>query len=129
MFVNAIPFFVPFSRKIKFGSIEALDRQTGERLFKAFQNIAHVYHHGGFRTRHVLMDGQFECRRGDLLGMQVLLSTTSRDEHVGDNERFIRTIRERMRCTYTTVPFPRLLSRMVIELGTGQKVVFVPCTD
>ena len=68
------------------------------------------------------MDGQFECMRRDQLSMQVLHNTTSRDEHVGDIERFIRTIKERMRCTYTTVPFPQIPSRMIIELG--KQVVF-----
>ena len=40
------------------------------------------------------MHGQFECMRENLLGLQV---------HVGDIERFICTIKERMRCTFTTV--------------------------
>ena len=44
----------------------------------------------------MLMDGQFESMRGDLFGMQVLLNTTSRDEHVSDIERYIRTIKERI---------------------------------
>ena len=117
MYVNKIPFFVTVSRKIKFGTIEALDRQTESRLFKAIQHVARIYHHGGFRVRHVLMDGQFECLRGVLLGMQALLNTTSRDEHVGDIERYIRTIKERMRCASTTVPFDTLTSIMTIELG------------
>jgi Reverse transcriptase (RNA-dependent DNA polymerase) len=117
MYVNKVPFFVTVSRKIKFGTIEALDKQTESRLFKAIQNVIRVYHHGGFRVRHVLMDGQFECLRGALLGMQVLLNTTSRDEHVGDIERYIWTIKERMRCTATTVPFETMTSTMTLELG------------
>ena len=64
----------------------------------------------------MLMDGQIECMRGDLLGMQVPLNTTSRDEHVGDVERFILTVKERMRCTYTTLPFKQIPSRMIIGL-------------
>ena len=43
-----------------------------------------MYHNGGFRIRLVLMDEQFECTRGDLLSVQVLLNTMSRDEHAGD---------------------------------------------
>jgi hypothetical protein len=49
MFVNGIPFFMSLSRKIKFSTVEALDRQTQKRLFQAVQNIARVYHNGGFR--------------------------------------------------------------------------------
>ena len=103
------------SRKIKFGMIEALDSQSQGRLFKAFQNIARIYHRGGFRIRYVLMDGQFDCLEGDMASVQVLLNKTARDEHVGDIERYIRTIKERMRCSHNTLPFKQIPNRMVIE--------------
>jgi hypothetical protein len=68
------------------------------------------------------MDGQFGCLEGDLLGMQVLLNKTANEEHVGEVERFIRTIKERMRCSITTMPFKHVPNRMVIELA--KRVVF-----
>jgi hypothetical protein len=131
MYVNGIAFFVSISRKIKFGTIEVLDSQSQGHLVKAFQNIARIYHHGGFRVRYVLMDGQFDCLEGDLASMQVLLNKTARDEHVGDVERYIQTIKERMRCSHNTLPFKQVPSRMVIE--NAKQAVFwlhaFPATD
>jgi len=64
------------------------------------------------------MDGEFEPLRDKLLDMQILLNTTGRDEHVGDIERFIRTLKERMRATYSTfLPFKIIPPRLVIEMA------------
>jgi hypothetical protein len=68
------------------------------------------------------MDGQFGCLEDNLQGMQVLLNKTVNDEHVGEVERFIRTIKERMRCLITTLPFKHVPNQMVIELA--KRVVF-----
>ena len=45
------------------------------------------------------------------------LNTTSRDEHVGDIERDICTVKERMRGISNTIPFKRLTRSMVMELA------------
>jgi hypothetical protein len=52
-----------------------------------------------------------------MLSMQVLFNTTSCDEHVGDIEWFLHTIKERMRCSYTTLPFQTVPDIMVVELA------------
>ena len=49
--------------------------------------------------------------------MGVTLNDTSRDEHVGDVERFIRTIKERMRAIYNTLPFQKVPARLIVEMG------------
>ena len=120
MHVNGIPFFVSISRHLKFGTVEALPNQHMTTIVKCVRNIARVYHRGGFRLRHSLMDGAFKSIRGDLLGMGILLNPTSREEHVGDIERYIRTVKERMRCSYNTVPFARVPPRMVVELASRE---------
>ena len=49
--------------------------------------------------------------------MGIALNKTSRDEHVGDIERYIRTVKERMRAVYNTLPFSKILARLVIEMA------------
>ena len=63
------------------------------------------------------MDGEFGHLRGELASMGVTLNETSRDEHVGEIERFIRTIKERMRAIYNTLSFQRIPARLVAEMG------------
>ena len=74
-------------------------------LVTAVRNIARIYQRGGFHLRHAFTDGALQCMKGDLLGMGIDLNATARDEHVGDIERYIRTVKERMRCSYNSVPF------------------------
>ena len=62
------------------------------------------------------MDGQFEHLRGDMSDLKVTLNTVANAEHVPDVERYIRTLKERTRCVYNTLPFTRLPKRMVIEM-------------
>eukprot|EP00957_Ditylum_brightwellii_P169703 12916574-Ditylum_brightwellii.AAC.1 len=62
------------------------------------------------------MDNQFECLREQLTMKQVNLIICSEDEHVGDIECLNRTIQERVRSVYTTLPFERMPGRMVVEL-------------
>ena len=45
------------------------------------------------------------------------INETSRDEHVGEIERYIRTVKERMRAVYNTMPFSKILARLVIEMA------------
>jgi hypothetical protein len=62
------------------------------------------------------MDGEFESIRGDLATLKINLNTTSNNEHVPEIERHIRTLKERARCVYNTLPFKSLPERLVIEL-------------
>jgi hypothetical protein len=63
------------------------------------------------------MDGEFEAMRGNLADLEIALNETARDEHVGDIERFIRTLKERMRAIYNSLPFTNMPPRIVIEMA------------
>ena len=63
------------------------------------------------------MDGEFEPLRGDLADVNVTLNTAGQDEHIGDIERFIRTIKERMRATYNMLTFEKIPQHMFVEMA------------
>jgi hypothetical protein len=70
----------------------------------------------GFDTP--FMDDQFDCLQGNLLSLSVRLNYTSSPDHVGDVERYIRTVKECMRSTYNSLgPIHTLPARGVIELA------------
>ena len=54
--------------------------------------------------------------------MGITLNETSRDEHVGDIEQYICTVKEQMRAIYNTMPFHKVPARLVIEID--KTVVF-----
>ena len=63
------------------------------------------------------MDGEFDHLCGELAGMEVTLNETLRDEHVGNIERYIGTVKEHMRAIYNTLPFNKIPARLVVEMA------------
>jgi hypothetical protein len=116
MFVNRIPFFVTVSRNIRFCTAEMIPNQNGTTLITGLKQVKAIYAKRGFIITSVLMDGQFDSLRGDIADLQITLNTVARDEHVPEVERQVRTIKERARAVYNTLPFPKLPARMTIEL-------------
>ena len=96
MHVNGIPMLITISRNIRFATIEALPNRNIPTLVKAIKAVATVYKRAGFHVTTSLMDGEFEAMHGDLADIGIALNETARDEHVGEAERFIRTLKERM---------------------------------
>ena len=117
MFVNKLPMLVSISRNVKFGTIEDIPNRSSKTLISGIQKIIKIYHQAGFTIVTALMDGEFEPLRGELAELGISLNTAAPDEHVGDIERYIRTIKERMRAIYNTLPFKQVPHRMIIEMA------------
>ena len=105
------------SRHIRFGTMEAIENRQQATIVSGLKAVTQIYKRAGFRVTLALMDGEFEPMRGELAEIGVALNTTVRDEHVGDIERFIRAIKERMRATYNTLPFKNMPPPLVIEMA------------
>jgi len=63
------------------------------------------------------MDGPFEGIQDKLTGQGPWINITSRDEHIPEAERYIRTVKECLRCIYNTLPFQKLPARMTAEMA------------
>ncbi len=116
MFVNKIPFFVTISCYLKFGSVEMIQNKQPKTILTALTQVRRAYMRRGFNITTILMDYEFEPLCGDLAAMQITLNTVINDEHVPDIERHIRTLKERTRCIYNTLPFRWMPARMIIEM-------------
>ena len=119
MYVNRVAMLVSISRNIKFGTIEAIPNNKSGVLLKSMRAIIQIYRRNGFVVEAALMACEFAHLSGELASMGVALNATSRDEHVGDVERFIRTIKERMRAIYNTLPFQKVPARLIAEMGNA----------
>ena len=66
---------------------------------------------------NILVDGSFEHVRNQLSNMGIKVNITSRNECIPEIERYMRTIKERVRSIVNLLPFnkypPRLISEMV----------------
>jgi hypothetical protein len=116
MFVNKIPFLVTISRSIKFGTAEMLPNRQAKSLATALKNVIRLYKGRRFNVPFVIMDGEFDSICGDIGDMGVTLNTTSNNEHVGDIEQYIWTVKECCRCIYNTLPFTNMPGRLVVEM-------------
>ena len=105
MHVNGIPFFVTRSHHIHFGTVDVLPSLQATDIGTALHRVLNIYARGGFQVTTALMDGAFTGLHNVCSQLQVTLNTTSRDEHMGDIERYIRTIKEHMRGVTNILPF------------------------
>jgi hypothetical protein len=101
---------------IHFSTTQHLENQKPATILSCIKRIQAVYLKRGFRITHFLLDGAFEHLRGDLAALHITLNTVSNDENVPDIERFIRTVKERIRCIHNSRPFQRCPPRILIEM-------------
>ena len=108
MFINAIPFFITISRNLHFGTVEVLPNRQETTIKNKLRAVTHLYEQRGFRVTSIMADPEFEPLRA----VFPQLNTCGADEHVPEIERFIRTVKDRVRSVYHSLPYkyvPRLL--------------------
>jgi hypothetical protein len=119
MFVNKVAFLVTVSRDVQFGTADWLASRRETDVLRALKEVVDLYKVRGFHVDTFLADGEFEPMRPQVCEMGGMLNTTSNNEHVGDVERYIRTIKERARSTFHMTPFKKIPTIMTQHLIGG----------
>jgi hypothetical protein len=114
MFVNKIPFLVTIGRGIKFGTVETLKDRQIPTVAAALYNVLRAYCNRGFKVTECNADPEFQPLEGKLEGTS--LNLCAQDEHVHDVEQYIRSIKDRARSGYNSLPFPYVPRLVVIRL-------------
>jgi hypothetical protein len=114
MFINAVPFFITVSRNIKFGTVHCVSDRKIPTVLKALREVVNLYTNRGFRVNTILADPEFRPMQNDIPGAQ--MHCCGADEHVPDIERYIRTVKDRVRSRYNSLPFARIPRIMLIQL-------------
>ena len=112
MFINKVAFFITTSRNLKFGTVEAISNCQITTVMAKLKSVCQIYHHRGFRINVILGDPEFEAIRPNF----PQLNCCAADEHVPDIERYIRTVKDRVRSTYRMLPFKRVPHLILIHL-------------
>ena len=97
MFVCGLPFFISMSRGIKFITAQYRPRRTAKLLKNALAETIDLYKRAGFTVQTCLMDNEFEPLK-KLMGDKCIVNTTAKNEHVGEIERLIQTVKGKSRC-------------------------------
>ena len=121
-YVDQLKFLVTLSRNLHFATVEFIINRKHDTILESLQNAINLYKYYEYKVMSLLTDSEFYGLRNQLLQQGVLLNTASAHEHVGDIERYIRVIKERVRAIITTLPFthfPRLLRREIIYFAVS----------
>ena len=73
-----------------------------------------LYQRRGFNVNTVLGDPEFDPLVAEFPGD--LINCCAADEHVPEIERYIRTIKDRVRSCYNMLPFERIPRLMLVQL-------------
>ena len=77
--------------------------------------MTRFYSYRGFHIRTAFLDGEFDKLTDEF---PFTMHIAGKDEHVGDIERLIRVIKERVRAIHSTLPFkrvPRVIIRFLVR--------------
>ena len=118
-FVNQIPFFLTYSRRICFTAVNHITDRLLKTIFKAYHEIHFFYLKRGFHITTLNVDGEFAPLKVPIQSMPggPRVNLTSASEHVPEIERRIRVVKERARSFRHSLPFnriPRLLTIHII---------------
>ena len=115
-FVQGHIFLHTISRNLHFRTVSSVpDRKYATILKEVLAVIHHLYTSRGFNVVDVHANGKFDCLRDAL--HPIRLNVVAADSHVGDIERSIRTIKERLRACVHGLPFRRLPKLMVVHMA------------
>ena len=127
MYVNGlIPMLVTVPHNIQFSTVEALPNHHLPTLIKGIKSVATMYQQARFWIVTAKMDGKFEPMCSNLVDLGIGLNEAARDQHIGEVEWFICTLKERMRAIYNTLPFTHTPPHMVIEMATTPSFGSIP---
>jgi len=104
MFINKIPFIMMTSCNIHLWTAELVKDIKNNKLITSIDQVIQAYQMHGFKIKAILVDGQFRHIQQQLEQKGVILNICAANEHVLEIERFIRTVKERVRSIATTLP-------------------------
>ena len=96
MFINRQAFFITFSRTIHFRTIHALSNRQLDTIITALKGVLQVYQHQGFSITSIHVDSEFE----PIHEYYPQLQTADANDHVPEIERYIRSVKDRVRSSY-----------------------------
>ena len=114
MFVNKIPFLITVSHGLHFGTVESLPNCQIPTVGVALSRVITTYCRRGFRVTTAHADPEFEALQ--LILPAIAFNYCAQNEHVLEIEWYIRTVKDRTRSGYNSLPFVQIPRIMLICL-------------
>jgi len=114
-YVQGHPFFHTISRKVQSRTVAPVLNRYKATLLREIKPVLAMNKSRSFNISDLHAYMEFECIRNDVLPSR--LNVTAADDHVGEVERSIWTMKERARTTIHGLPFKRLPKLMIQALA------------
>ena len=85
-------------------------------MAKGIKAVLNMYNGRGLEVEQINGDNKFACIRDEVI--PATLNIVAAEEHVGDIERSVRTIKERTRCHVHRLPYKRYPKEMIVGFIT-----------
>jgi Zinc knuckle len=113
-FVQGVAFFHTISRNIGFRTVSHVPDRSKKTILREATAVINLYTARGLHVCDIHADNEFECIREHI--RPVDMNIIPADSHVGEVERSIRTIKERLRSCVHGLPFKRLPKLMITHM-------------
>ena len=113
-FVQGLAFFHTISRDIGFRTVSPIPDRKASTILREMKTVLNLYRYRGLVVRDVHADSEFEPLREPV--RPTVLNVVPPDSHVGEVERSIRTIKERLRSCVHGLPFKRLPKLLITQM-------------
>ena len=115
-YVNGTPFLYTVSRPFKFRAVEETSNRSRRTMLDGIMKAVKLYKVRGLMVVNIHADNEFECCRDEL--SLIVLDIVGAGMNLGEVERSIRTVKERVRCTTYNLPlkkYPKVLTTSCVN--------------
>ena len=95
------------SHNTHFGTAELVKDMKDNTLITSIKQVIQAYQARGFKIQAILADRQFQHIQQIIKQKDIRFNICAANEHVPEIERYIRTVKERIRSIAATLPFER----------------------
>ena len=113
-FVQGHAFYHTISRDIGFRTVSSVPDRKLKTILRETLTVIKLYQARGLTISDIHADNEFDCIREHV--RPIVMNITPADSHVGEAERSIRTIKERVRACVHGLPFKRLPKLLVTHI-------------
>jgi hypothetical protein len=113
-FVQGHIFLHTIFRDIFFHTVRSVPDRTRATITKEISAVIKLYSSRGFRVCALHADNEFACARDAVHPLRI--DVVAADSHVGEVERFIRTINKRLQACVHGLPFTSLPKILVVHM-------------
>ena len=127
--VNELTFLATTSKRLSYKTAQWLATRTYRDYRSGIKEVLPIYKKGGFDVANISADPEYDGLLEEIYKeLGIPYNQAAAKEHVAEIERAIRTIKERIRSVYHSLPFENLTKTMIkyLVMESARKLNYFP---